>query len=66
MNLDEVGVTMSKPDQEKRVGNRIPKYLSCEEKKRIVAAKSIFAFIAFNNTLDKIFIIFCKGLRSLF
>ena len=57
MNLDEVGVTMSKPDQEKRVGNRISKYLSCD-KKRIVAAKSLFAFIAFNNTLDKIFIIF--------
>lgn len=36
MNLDEVGVTMSKPDQEKRVGNRISKYLSCEKKELLL------------------------------
>ena len=41
MNLDEVGVTMSKPDQEKRVGNRIPKYLSCEEKKNLCCQEPI-------------------------
>ena len=40
MNLDEIGVTMSKPDQEKRVGNRIPKYLSCEEKKEFVLPRA--------------------------
>ena len=40
MNLDEVGVTMSKPDQEKRVGNRISKYLSCEKKKELLLPRA--------------------------